>query len=134
MDRRVSLKSLIVCGVAVGLSGCTSRPSDSAAKSVFVGRLQRDVGDVSYTIDTFTKTNGQQVNIMGVTAYAYFYQAKVTFPQGLHSECVYHGTPSPSSCAWIPRGGTNPNEPGTSVTYSGEADFQKTENGWVPAS
>lgn len=133
MKTRHVVINLIGYSATLALAGCSSvfNPTDDQAKSVFLGRLTKDIGDTPYTIDEFTKTDGQAANIMGVAVYHYFYQAKVTLPQGLHPECVYKGVPSPPRCAWIPIGGTPPKDAGSSLIYTGEVDFQKTENGWI---
>jgi hypothetical protein len=119
------------------MSGCSGSPSEGVAKGAFEARLRKQLGNTSFNVDSFRKTNGQEVNLGGVSGYRLFYTSTVSFPQGYRPECVSDGSKFVGFNCWLGfagQGGIRPQPVGASVNYSGEIDFQKTENGWVTDS
>jgi hypothetical protein len=118
----------------IALSACSQRPSESQAKQVFEAQLARQLGATPYTIVSFEKTNGQDVNMMGVPMYRFFYSAQVSLPEGFRPECVQHGNQFAGfNCMmqFADPTGIRPQERGAVMPRTGEIDFQKTENGWT---
>lgn len=130
-------RSTVAVALVALLAGCSGAPSESAGRQTFEARIQKEVGSTPFSIDAFQKTNGQEVNLGGVTAYRLFYSSTVSFPEGYRPECVSDGNRFPGFDCWLgfaAKGGVRPQPRGAAVTYSGEIDFQKTENGWVADS
>lgn len=128
---RLMYVSLIAYTLALA-SCATSTPSEADARTAFENSIRSKVGATTFTITSFSKTNGQEAELAGVKHYRLFYSASVSLPDGFHPECVQGKSFVGFNC-WFQFNGSSlrPQPRGAEVPFSGEVDFQKTENGWA---
>ena len=134
-----------VCAVLVVpflmLAGCTSQPAEADGSAALRSRISGLIGDAPFEITSFTKTDGQSIEVMGAKGYRLYYTATVSFPSGFKSSCLNRRSDAASFMGNVfcaaefggPGGGSpvGPQASGAVVTYAGEVDFQKTENRWL---
>ncbi len=128
----------LVCGfLLLMLAGCSATlPSESMARSSFEQLLRSKLATTPFDIQTFSKANGQEFELAGVKGYRLFYTAMVNFPEGFHPECVQQGNNFVGFNCVLQFNGSSirPQPRGAASPFSGEVDFQKTDNGWVPTA
>jgi len=117
---------LIFCVVAFFLISCGfSTPSESDARAIFEKKYEKDIKDGTVKITKFKKVDGQSAEIAGVKLYGLKYEAEIEYPKGLHPECK-NPAPTDFSCGFYYKF----KEKGEKEKFSGEINFEKTENGW----
>src|SRR6185437_7105056 len=87
-----------------------------------------------FEIESFKKTNGQDMEVLGTKVYVLYYSTIVVFPNGYRPECVQgDGQFAGFNCALqTGPGNTRPISRNTRRVYDGTIQFQKSENGWLP--
>jgi hypothetical protein len=109
------------------------RPTESDARSVFEKSVRRMSGGAPFKIESFEKTNGQDMNMMGMEGYVMDVTAVVIFPQGVNTECLKgRGNSFSMKCIGLATGADRGLvlAPGARKTFSSRVGFQKTERGW----
>ena len=128
---------IILALLTLVLSGCGGQPSEIQGKQILETRLSRELRGAPFEITSFLKINGQEGQYSGVPFYRMMYQAQVVLPEGNHPECVKRGSEFVGFDCTLKFGnptGIGPQERGASLMSKGTIEFQKTENGWIPAS
>ena len=120
------MRSFLMLLLGLLLVNCSAGgPSERDARQVFEAQLRGLLPGEAFQIDSFTKTNGQETNELGVAGYRVFYRAVVSFPNGLQTQELGPGLIPVDRHWW------RPVPPGTRITYEGRIAFQRSENGWV---
>lgn len=114
----------LAAAAALVLGGCSSAPTEGEARRAYEAQLAQKVRTLPFTVTSFSKTNGQETDILGMKMYRFFYTAEVVFPDGYNERCLIFTDPKYCGGVPIPPGSVT-------QTFSGEIDFQKTERGWV---
>lgn len=135
MSRHKEMKWIIAVIIILlpFLSGCSSRPSDSAGRSVLENAYKNIV-----KISSFKKTNAQEGNAFGVSVYEMEYEATVEYISnaceigfgraiegGLGGVSPISDKPSPLECM-----AGRIHKKGEKETIKGKLVFEKTEKGW----
>jgi hypothetical protein len=81
----------------------------------------------------FHKTNGQDIQQGGISAYLMYYSATVDFPSGYRANCIRDDNGFAGfDCGFQSNGGAPPPvRPGSRVTFAGTISFQRAERGWL---
>ncbi|MCA1773828.1 MAG: hypothetical protein LC677_14970 [Halomonas sp.] len=106
------------------LIGCSARPSESDARSVYENQLGNLLKDGTVKIKSFKKVNGYT---MGETFYSLEFEAETEFLKDYPSKCWTNGR-------WFwqcgPQMNTRNANPKGIIKVQEEIRFRKTENGW----
>lgn len=122
---------------AICLWNCS--PTDVSGQLAFERYLAKSSGGMAHRIESFKKTNGQDVEMMGRKGYLMDVEAVVVFPQGLNAVCLdkeygastyYQKMRNSLDCANLKRGGGLIVGVGERVTVRRQMAFEKTEQGW----
>jgi hypothetical protein len=133
--RLAPLSALALCTAATSLAACGANvPSEVQGRRAFEAQLKQKVAGAPFVVETFTKTNGQQAEMLGVPVYTMSYHAVVSFPEGVRPECV---PTSPNqfmgfNCGFGSMQGVPAQPAGARATYDNSVSFEKSERGWSP--
>lgn len=124
--RRTALRCVLVLPalVVIGCSGGV--PSESDAGDVFASRYRDKIDQGLVQVDSFSKVNGQQGEMFGVKFYKVEYQATISWPKGLNTQCLGNNRDFKGWDCWM----AETRDVGQVENLSGELGFEKTENGW----
>ncbi|MGH6815859.1 MAG: hypothetical protein ACREC6_09150, partial [Hyphomicrobiaceae bacterium] len=80
----LSIRGIAIAFIAVLLAACEPSPPSEADARVALEHMMRAHFPKAQKINVtlFTKTNGQSMNVAGVSVYRMYYQATIEFPQG----------------------------------------------------
>jgi hypothetical protein len=110
--------------VVVSCSGGV--PSESDARDVFASQYQEKIDQGLVQVDSFSKVNAQQGEMFGVKFYKVEYQATISWPKGLNTQCLGNDRTFKGWDCWMAK----TRNVGQAENLTGEIGFEKTENGW----
>jgi hypothetical protein len=115
---------LLLALIVVGCSGGV--PSESDARDVFASKYQKNIDQGLVKIESFSKVNAQQGEMFGVKFYTVEYQASISWPKGLNTQCLGNNDNFKGWSCWM----VDTRNVGQVETSTGELRFEKTEKGW----
>lgn len=114
---------ILMIVVSVNLAGCfSSNPSESDAKELTLKVYKQYIDSGDLVVESVKKTDGKEMELMGVKMYEMAIEVTKKFPKGLDCKHSIAGLCSRHFGASI--------APGTSGTTSHKLVFEKSEKGW----
>ena len=105
-------------------------PGEKVGEYILSSRVADLVDGARFTIETFTKTDGQRAEINGVKIYRMWYSAIVRYDVGVHPECKNPRTSNMNCLMFATQGKTIVRAAGERERMEGQLEFQQTEKGW----
>jgi hypothetical protein len=107
-----NLSLLLLIGT---LCGCgNGMPNEAAARTALEDKIKASNTTPMVKIKSFRKTNGQQIDALGMKGYQLMYEAEAEFLQdGFDPTFGYH-------------------RKGETINKNGDIYFTKSEQGWIP--
>jgi hypothetical protein len=120
---------IVIVAVSVNLAGCLSaNPSESDGKDAVYTYYKKYIDSGDLIVENVKKTDGTEMDLMGVKMYEMKVDVALKFPKGYNCEA---GEWVPFCVGKRPIGKMNfAIVPGFSETISTMVHFQKSEKGW----
>lgn len=123
---RTAARSIPVLLALVVISCSGGVPSESDARDVFASRYREKIDQGLVQVDSFSKVNAQQGEMFGVKFYKVEYQATISWPKGLNTQCLGNNQDFKGWNCWM----VETRNVGQAENLTGELGFEKTEKGW----
>jgi hypothetical protein len=126
----------------LALCSCSQSPSETQGKEALQEYLSEQVDGSPFEIVSFSKSDGQKMEVQGTPFYKLMFVADVSFPKGYHPECLkleQYGGMEGFQIGMQCSNKFNPfsDNPlkalpeGDKTKLSGNIIFSKSENGWL---
>ncbi len=122
--------AILMIAICVNLAGCLSaNPSESDGKEAVLKYYKKYIDSGDLVVENVKKTDGQEMELMGVKLYEMKVDVTLKYPKGYKCEAGYG---EPRFC----RGKRTIDKmvfaiaPGFSETISMPVSFEKSEKGW----
>jgi hypothetical protein len=131
MGKNMKLSAVILMVAAsINLTGCfSSNPSESDAKEAVLKYYKKYIDSGDLVVESISKTDGQEMEFMGVKMYEMKVDVTLKFPKGYNCKA---GFDEPLFCSGKRSiGKVNfAIVPGFSEKLSKKVNFEKSEKGW----
>ena len=121
---------LLMVAISINLAGCfSSNPSESDAKEAVLKYYKKHIDSGDLVVEGVSKTDGQEMELMGVKLYEMKVDVMLKYPKGYN--CERSLGMAPFCRNKIPMGKKSfAIAPGFSETVHERVDFNKSEKGW----
>jgi len=122
--------AILIVAVSINLAGCLSaNPSDSDGKEAVYKYYKKYTDSGDLVVENVKKTDGQEMELMGVKLYEMKVDVTLKYPKGYNCEASFDE--APFCVGKRPIGKMNfAIAPGFSETVPKMVHFQKSEKGW----
>ena len=122
--------AILMTAVSINMAGCfSSNPSESDAKEAVLKHYKKYIDSGDLVVESVSKTDGKEMEFMGVKMYEMKVDVTLKFPKGYNCEAGFN---EPIFCNGKRSIGKMNFSivPGFSEKLSKKVNFEKSEKGW----